>query len=327
MSSMHKFGATLTALTGASIALAQAAPPPAPPTDNMEQVMKAYSRIPDTPGTGKFAATKTTDTAFPGHTVYRPRDLKALGAHKLPILLWGNGGCADDGASARLFLSEIASHGYLVVAAGTIKSGPGVPFRYEAPVAPPPGKVIPPVKTTYQDVAAGLDQAIAANADRTNSLYGKIDTSRVAVAGHSCGGLQALQLGGDPRIKTVLVLNSGLFSDGANPIAGMTVHKDLLKALHTPILYMLGGPEDVAYPNGTDDFARIDTVPAALVNLPTGHGGTFMQPNGGEGAKITVAWLNWQLRGDKKAASMFVGEDCGLCRTSGVKIERKHLTM
>ncbi|MDT8399780.1 MAG: hypothetical protein RQ899_14320 [Pseudomonadales bacterium] len=27
----------------------------------------------------------------------------------------------------------------------------------------------------------------------------------------------------------------------------------------------------------------------------------------------SVNWLNWQLRGDKNAGHMFLGEDCGLC--------------
>src|SRR5690242_2750932 len=33
----------------------------------------------------------------------------------------------------------------------------------------------------------------------------------------------------------------------------------------------------------------------------------------GKAAAAVVAWLDWQLRGDRKAARMFVGKDCELC--------------
>jgi hypothetical protein len=45
------------------------------------------------------------------------------------VLAWGNGGCAADGAGERFHLAEIASHGYLAIASGTVQSGPGAPPR------------------------------------------------------------------------------------------------------------------------------------------------------------------------------------------------------
>lgn len=82
-----------------------------------------YEAMPDTVGTGPYRAVKTTDAAFPGYVVYRPADLSRLGKRKLAVLAWGNGGCSADGASARLQLAEIASHGFLVLAPGAIRSG------------------------------------------------------------------------------------------------------------------------------------------------------------------------------------------------------------
>ena len=314
-----RFGlAVIAALGGASVSCAQPGPPALPAQDHAA-VRAAADARPDSPGTGPYAAVKEIETSLPAHVVYRPADLAVLGARKLGVLVWGNGGCSDDGASARFHLAEIASHGYLVIAPGEVRSGPGAVAA--SPRAGAPGRLA--VETGEGDVRAGITWALAENGRKGSPYYGRIDPKWVAVAGHSCGGLQALQIAGDPRVRAVIVHNSGIFTDGSNPIAGMTVDKSLLKTLHTPVLYVLGGPTDVAYPNGTDDFRRIDHVPAVLLNLPVGHGGTFLEPDGGRVAQVALAWLEWQLRGDKAAAGMFTGKDCRLCTDAQWTVERK----
>ena len=296
---------------------------PAPPAEVL-RATAAYHKLPDTPGTGPFAAVKSADPAFPGHVVYRPANLDGLGGRKLPIVLWGNGGCTDDGAAERLFLEEIASHGYLVLAPGSILSGPGVP---DVPAASPPpaaAGAAPPrlgVRTTTAQVAQGLEQALAANR-ASGPWHDRLDESRIAVSGYSCGGLQALAIAGDPRVKAVLILHSGVFNAGS-PIQGLQIDKSVLKTLHTPVIYLLGGKSDIAWPNGTDDFARIDSVPALLASHDVGHGGAFQQPNGGQEAQVTRAWLDWQLLGDAAAGKAFVGADCGLCRDPHWSVSRK----
>src|SRR5690606_24656943 len=96
-------------------------------------------------------------------------------------------------------------------------------------------------------------------------------------------------------------------------MAGMVGTKALLDDLHGPVLYVLGGPTDIAYEAGMDDFAHIDHVPAAVANIDRGHGGTYWDPDGGAAAQVVVDWLNWRLRGDEEAGARFVGSDCGLC--------------
>ncbi len=317
----------LALLGGTGLAQVAQQPPAGPDlAKRMAEMRAADAKRPDTPGTGPYAAIKEVDSTLPDHVVYRPADLTKLGGTKLGILIWGNGGCAADGASARDHLAQIASHGYLVVAPGKILSGPGAAPRPASAEPRGPDPVtgqLPQVATTWQDVVKGLDWALAENA-RTGSRYeGLIDPAQIAVAGHSCGGLQAIQAGADKRIKTVIVHNSGVFTDGTNPIKGVTVDKSMLKLLHTPVLYVLGGKGDVAWPNGTDDYARITHVPVALVDGDVGHGGTFREANGGDVARFTVDWLNWQLRGDKAAAKRFAGADCGLCSDPKWKIQRK----
>lgn len=281
----------------------------------------AYDAAPDTAGAGPFPAIKEMQASLPNHVIYRPANLNAAG--KLGVLLWGNGGCRADGASARWHLSEIASHGYVAIAPGTIQSGPGgTPAPAEGRAIGADGK-LPLVKTTTADVLAGLDWILAENKRPGSPFHNRIDPAQIAVAGHSCGGLQAIQAGADPRIRTVIVHNSGIFADGSNPITGMTVDKSILKKLHTPVLYILGGKTDVAWPNGTDDFRVIAHIPVVLLDLDVGHGGTFRQPNGGKVAPVAVDWLNWQLRGDKQAARTFTGADCKLCNDPAWRIERK----
>jgi len=109
---------------------------------------------PDTAGTGRYAAMKEEVGSLPRHVIYRPRDLAGLGSLKLGVVAWGNGGCSDDGASSRMHLLEIASHGYLVIANGRILSGPGAPPLEPRP-APQPGQ-LPPPRTQPSDLSDTL---------------------------------------------------------------------------------------------------------------------------------------------------------------------------
>ncbi|MEN9706075.1 MAG: hypothetical protein RLZZ393_1954, partial [Pseudomonadota bacterium] len=155
----------------------------------------------------------------------------------------------------------------------------------------------------------------------------KIDPKAIAVSGYSCGGAQAIRVAVDLRVKTLVVMNSGLFPDG-NDIgaAEMEVPKATLGQLHTPTLYVLGGETDIAFPQANDDFKRINHLPLFYGNvLGVGHGGTYWEPNGGKAAQAVVAWLEWQLRGDATAARMFKGKDCGLCKDPAWSVQKKRI--
>lgn len=304
-------------LSFAGCAAAQAPPAP-PPTAEQEAAARQVAennKLPDPPGTGRFAAMKEEVASLPKHVVYRPANLGALGQQKLGVVAWGNGGCSPDGASSRFHLLEIASHGYLVIAAGNILSGPG---------SPPPAATAPP-RTVAADLTAAVDWALAENSRSASPYFGRIDTAQVAVSGWSCGGLQALRIAGDPRVKAVVLHNTGVLNGGPNTaIPGMDLTKDALTKLHTPVIYILGGPPDIAYTNGMDDYARISHVPAVVANLPVGHGGTFQEPNGGAAASVAVSWLDWQLRGNASAGRRFIGKDCDLCRDVSWTLESKN---
>jgi hypothetical protein len=307
-------------------------PPGAPAFDpaKLQAELDAFNKKPDTVGTGKYPAVKEMVDALPNHVIYRPADLSKLGKDKLGVLAWGNGGCAADGAGGRFHLAEIASHGYLAIASGTIQSGPGAPpAPASVPMAPPergPNGMplhLPPPATKAELLTQAIDWALAENQRQASPYYGRINPQWIAVSGWSCGGLQALEVAADPRVRTVIIHSSGIFS-GADSMPGITITKAALEKLHTPIIYILGGPSDIAYANGMDDFSRLK-VPAFLANLDVGHGGTFLDANGGREASVAVSWLDWQLKGDGVAAKRFVGADCGLCKDPDWKVEAKNL--
>jgi predicted acyl esterase len=283
-----------------------------------------HNQIGEVSGSGPHPAIAQVRDDAPGYTVYRPQRLPGT---PLPLVLWGNGGCRDNGLSASHALREFASHGFIVVANGApheeqpvLDALPPTPPVQNAPPAAQERKAD---ETTVAQLLSAIDWANAVNADPGDPLYGQIDTSRVAAMGHSCGGLQALAAGADPRIDTVVAFGSGVYNRPAGGLSGVQITKDDLKRLHTPVAYILGGPSDIAYPNGTDDFERISHVPVMLANLPVGHGGTFALANGGEWARVGAQWIKWHLTGDEDAAREFAGPDCRLCRTTSWTVERK----
>jgi hypothetical protein len=314
----------LLLLSGATLAAESPPPVPgAPPTPEQAAAMarerERQARLPDTPGTGHFAAMKEEVPSLPNHVVYRPAKLEALGSTRLGIYVFGNGGCVDDGAAQRLHLLEVASHGYLVIAPGRIRTGPGT----TVPVTPS----APEGRTTYKDLTSALDWALAQNADPKSPYHGRIDAKAIAVSGYSCGGAQAMKVAADPRWKTVVMMNSGLLNVPLKVnLADMDASKDLLATVHTPVLYVLGGETDIAWINAMDDFKRMKQVPVFIADLKGAtHAGTYWQPDGGKAAQVVVAWLDWQLRGDAKAGRMFTGKDCGLCRDDAWVVSRNRI--
>jgi hypothetical protein len=299
---------------------------PAAAQSDFERQQAEWDKMPDTPGTGPYPAVMEIEPALGDYVIYRPADLSPLRPGKLGLFIWGNGACADDGASARQHLAQIASYGYLVIAPGKWRSGPNAKEPRAPARGPDADGKFPPSPTSADDLREALDWALAEDAREGSQYTGLVDQDAIAVGGFSCGGAQAIDVSGDARIDTVVVQNSGLFNTGGSAMGGsMALGKNALSRFHTPVLYLLGGPTDIAYPNGVDDFARIDHVPLVMINIPTGHGGTYNEPMGGKGAQIVIDWLQWQLRGDPKAAARFTGADCGLCSEADVEIERKNL--
>jgi hypothetical protein len=332
---MRMSAATAIAVLSVSIVGVAAAQAPAPGGAPPGMPMPPADAPPPKPQTpGPYAVSVESYPTLATHTVYRPTELSSFGSSKkLPIVTWGNGGCVKVGTAFASFLTQVASHGFLAISVGAkdapqpdfgaMRPGPpGAPGAQPGPPpGPPPGMGGGPSDTLLIDA---LDWAIRQNADKSSPLYGKIDTTKVAASGQSCGGLQTIAVSSDPRITTSLIFNSGTFTAGPMGLSAAT--KSSLEKLHAPTAYFIGGSTDIAYVNAEDDFKRIEKVPVFKGNIKVGHGGTFRDAGAGWFGEVGVAWLKWQLQGDQAAAKYFVGADCKLCTNPAWTIEKKNFS-
>src|SRR5690606_10309039 len=163
-------------------------------------------------------------------TIFRPAELG--GNEKYPIFVWGQGACSRDGLANATAMAEIASHGYFVVADGT-PNGSGNRTMDRADLA---GMGAP--------LMGYVDWAVAENAKPCSVYYQSLETTKIASNGFSCGGLMAQGTVLDPRIVTWGVTSSGM--------AGAT--EEFYDPVHTPVLFVEGGPEEVAYDGGLQGY-------------------------------------------------------------------------
>ena len=127
----------------------------------------------DSPPTGPFAVVIEHDSDLATHTIYRPTE---LGAIKHPILVWGEGACADAGLQFPEYLREIASYGILVIADGP----PMLYIRAQATArraqTSPSGRP-PAIEPDGTDLIAALDWAFSQNRNAASPYYQKLDTT------------------------------------------------------------------------------------------------------------------------------------------------------
>ena len=253
----------------------------------------AASAKPTGSGPHKVVVETNADPGINEGTIYRPEDL--AGTERYPIYVWGEGGCAQQGLSNQAANGEIASHGYFVIADGTPSGGGGNRSLGGAGAGKP--------------MIAYIDWAIAENNKPCSAYYHKLDITKIATNGFSCGGLMAQGTAADPRLTTWMINSSG----------GFMADQTLYKATHGPVLIVLGGPSDIAYENGKRDYENLAklTHPIMLFSKDIGHGGDLFRANGNF-TKLNLAWLNWWLKGDETVAGkgFLVGDGCTLCKDS-----------
>jgi hypothetical protein len=298
----------LSPVASVALAAAPAAPPVAESSASMaERVNRWRAELPQ--GTGPYRVTRLIEPDFTEHTVYRPADLRRAG--KLPIIAFANGACRNTSTEYAGFLSELASHGYLVVAVGRDDQ----PFDLgpNSPKTSPDGRLMQVIDEKV--LLQAVDWAIARNADRASPYYRRLLVNRIAYMGHSCGGMQALTASADPRTTTTVVLNSGYYrTPPARPPGPLPAYRRWSE-LRAPTIIFTGGPKDVAYRIAKDSYedGAAAGLPMFIASLPTvAHGGAYVAPDP-EWSRVVLAWLDWRLKGNRKARAQFVGNSCGLC--------------
>jgi hypothetical protein len=258
---------------------------------------------------GAYEVVSEPTFGVPGHVIVRPANLDAFPKKDtLPVIAWGNGGCAIDSKSFMGFMQTVASHGFLVIGTAPIE---GAAQR----------------RANVDDLRSAIDWADKENARDGSPLKGKIAMDKGAAMGSSCGGFLSIEVGADPRVKTIGVFNSGVqkATPGAPPSPFPT--SDALPKLHGPVLLINGHEPDFMMAQSAATFDMIEHLPAFYgARHNAGHTATVFHPGGGEFANVASNWLRWTLKGDKKAGAMFVGKNCSLCsnpnwdvRSKGIK--------
>lgn len=132
----------------------------------------------------------------------------------MPVFIWGNGACSNQGLSNQALLQQIASYGFLAISEGGPQGGGG---------------------SNSQTMKAAIDW-VSSNAGKGN--YANVDAGKIMAAGFSCGGTEAMDNIWDSRVDTIGVVSSGLLSNYT-----------AASAWKKPVLFVMGGSGDIAYQN------------------------------------------------------------------------------
>jgi dienelactone hydrolase len=290
---------------------------------------------PDYPlGSGPYKAIMATEPGLPAHVAYYPADLAPLGAKKMPVVIWGNGSCLYAGNRYRQLLTEIASFGYLVVSGGPMgaveqevgpqsnpapRQGGGAPAAAERNAASVPGA--PQQRVTVPLLKEAVDWAIKQNGDQASRFHNKLDLNWIVPMGHSCGGGLAVQLATeDTRLHGL-----GIWFSGAGLAGARGNDPSSLQKIKGPVLIITGDEKnDIAYGNGKSTFEAITHTPVFYGwQDDLQHIGTFGARNAGDLGVLARNWLDWTTRNDQKAAAMFRGASCTLCKDATWHVQKK----
>jgi dienelactone hydrolase len=221
-----------------------------------------------------------------------------------PIVLFSHGSCGY-ALQSTFLLPLIAARGYIVVApphpGNTIFDGLAVCGSLAAQIN---SAIERP-----QDMIFVLDEMLAENADPLSPFFGALDPSRIAMTGHSFGGLTTyLVQSQEPRITAAVPM-----APATGPAQG---------GLTVPSLTLLGQIDArVSNPNAHAAWERSST-PRTLVEIE--HAGHYAFSNGcfpspdcsppttldqNEAHAAVLRWiipfLEWRLGGDETFAAFF----------------------
>ncbi|MGH7439766.1 MAG: chlorophyllase/cutinase-like alpha/beta fold protein [Polyangiaceae bacterium] len=212
------------------------------------------------------------------YTIFRPACMKD--GETYPVITWANGTCGETQGYAPL-LSTVASHGYVIIASNST-------WTATAP--------------TDKVQLRALDYAKYLNEDSSSVLYQRLNLDEIGAMGHSQGAQATATASSDPRIKAVMFFSGG--TSNHQPFVYISADRDI------------GGTT----PGSLADASAAATQPGAWLyyhqvletgGTSTGHLVLMEQPE--RVLDMTIAWWDYQLKGDQTAKKMFVGDGCGLC--------------
>ena len=237
--------------------------PTAPTTEPTEP---GEGSLPDAAveGNGPFAVT-VDGNAGAGSTVFRPTNL-GQGGVKHPIFVWGTGATSTP-AQYRDHFSRMASHGFVIISPNT-------------------GSV------TAGRLTQSLNWIVAQNS--AAGIYnGKLNTSKIAMGGHSLGSTSTFDAERTATNLTTTIHIAGGSFDGQGS-----------SKVKTPTAYICGST-DFALTNCQRDYQNmraggqplffsvmqgVDHIQAARRALPA-----------------MIAWLRWHLAGENRKAEFSPG--------------------
>jgi predicted acyl esterase len=256
---------------------------------SFSQIIK--EKLIDNGSSGPYKSIAVTEKSLPDFVVYRPKDIKKAvkSEGKLPVIVWANGGCMNSSIHHEKLLSEVASHGYIIVAIGELQMTVEERINKHTP---------------DDELLKALDWISKQAITKGSNYYQNVDLGKIAAGGQSCGGAQVFRVANDNRIKTYMIFNAGM---GNMTMAGASTNS--LKNLRGKIIYIIGGESDVAYQNAIIDNDKINNAPVVFANhITAGHGGTFANEYGGSFGQMAIDWLDWQFKG-KDNSAIFLKND------------------
>lgn len=210
------------------------------------------------PGTPRVLA---TDIWYPAPAASTPISAASGGVDNAPLepsggpyplVLFSHGSCGTP-LQSRFLTALLASWGFVVVA----PPHPGNTI-FDFPNCSTAAALGAAFAERPQDMVYVLDQVLAADLDPLSPLFGAIDQSRIAMTGHSYGGLTTyLVTAIEPRIDVAVAMAPAAFATSTLPV---------------PSLTMLGTIDSViSNPNARTAYAN-SVTPKLLVEIEdTGH--------------------------------------------------------
>jgi fermentation-respiration switch protein FrsA (DUF1100 family) len=254
---------------------------------NRAAVPQADALVPATPSPGVAPTTTftvTTRTLTFSHgagrplptTVWAPVD-SAPGP--FPLILFSHGLTASPEDYAQI-LKAWAAAGFVVAAPAYPHTSRGVAKTDPLDVANQPG-----------DASSVITQMLALNRKTGDALHARIDTTRIAAAGHSAGGITTVGLftaDRDDRLKAGLVL------------AGEKLIPGSWDGPPAPMLFVHGKQDKtVTYAQGLAAYRSVPWSRAMLTITSGGH--VSSASNIGPVLNTTTDFLRWSLYGDPAA--------------------------